>query len=513
MPFKKIKELVKDLAEKLESANQKNEEQKEEIKELKSRMRDLIGEQKLPEFKSKKPKTSKERDPNKEYKEPKEKGSGRGKRGKKNYRVKIDREEKLEIDKTTLPEDAQFKGHRKVIIQDIEFRTDNIQFLIPRYYSPSLRKYFEAQLPEGYKGFEFGPKLRAFILMMNTQCRVTENKIKSIFDTLGTHISIGHINTITQTIPTNILNELLFAKEIAIEKQKEIHVDASGININGVGHYMQCICNKYFSWFDLLKNRGRYEVLKGIVGTHKVFKYIIDQATIKWLLGRIKEGDFINKIKEFLGRKFLSEEEFELFIENLNWKNQKELQYLRVGALLSGYLKGVMGVPIENLISDDAKEYKDIVSGHQICWIHELRHYRLLKIATGFTREIMDAFFDMAWNFYRVMSEYKIKPTLEKRKYIEDQFKKIFETKWNNYHIDLVRKKTIVRKGGLLKFLDYPQLEIHNNSCEFDIREKVVKKKISYGHKSIEGCNNGNFWLSLFHTCRKKQITQNHRVN
>jgi hypothetical protein len=505
MPFQKMKELVKNLAEKLDSSNQKNDQLIAENKELKSRMRELIGEQKLPEFKAKK--NSKERDPNKEYKEPKKKGPGRGKRGKKNHKINIDRKEKLEIDKSVLPDDAQFKGHRKVIIQEIEFRTDNVEFSIPRYYSPSLKKYFEAELPEGYKGFEFGPKLRAFILMMNTQCRVTENKIKSIFDTLGTHISIGHINNITQTIPGHILNDLLFAKETAIEKQKEIHVDASGININGVGHYMQCICNKYFSWFDLLKNRGRYEVLKGVIGTHKVFKYIIDQSTVKWLLGRMKDGDFINKIKEFLGHKFLTEEELELFIDGLNWNNKKELQHLRVGALLSGYQKGLMGEPIKNLISDDAKEYKDIVAGHQLCWIHELRHYRLINIATGFTKETMDRFFDMAWDFYRVMSEYKLNPTIKKRKYIEDQFEKIFEISWDNHHIDSLRKNTIARKKGLLTFLDYPGLEIHNNSCEFDIREKVVKKKISYGHKSIEGCNNGNFWLSLFHTCRKNGIT------
>jgi len=73
MPFQKIKELVKNLSEKLELKNQENQLQQEEIKELKSRMRELIGEQELPTFKANKKKNSKERDPNKEYKEPKKK--------------------------------------------------------------------------------------------------------------------------------------------------------------------------------------------------------------------------------------------------------------------------------------------------------------------------------------------------------------------------------------------------------------------------------------------------------
>lgn len=90
---------------------------------------------------------------------------------------------------------------------------------------------------------------------------------------------------------------------------------------------------------------------------------------------------------------------------------------------------------------------------------------------------------------------------------MKKNFSELFEVKWDNYHIDSLQKKTVNRKSGLLKFLDNPNLEINNNSCEFDIREKVVKLKISYGHKSIEGCKNGNFWLSLFHTCRKNTVT------
>ena len=515
MPFNKVKELVKNLADKLEISSQENEVLKEENKELKSRMRELIGEQQLPTFKAKK--KSKERDPNDEYKKPKDKdssnggesgkGSGRGKRGKRNHKIKISRREMLKIDLSKLPADAVSKGYRKIIIQEIEFRTDNVEFTIPRFYSPSLKKYFEAELPDGYKGHEFGPKLRAFILMMNTQARVTENKIKSIFDTLGTYISVGHINKVTQTIPQDVLNEVLSAKEVALEKQPEVHVDASGININGAGHYVQCICNKYFSWFDLLANRTREEVVKGIIGSHKTLKYIVDQSAIEWLLGRMKENKFIKKIREHIGKKFSSEDEFGIFINELKIKTKKDEIYLRTAALLSAYHKGLMGKPITNLISDDAKEYKDIVFAQQLCWIHELRHYRLIKIKTGFMKETLDKFFKKAWDLYEDMSKYKLNPSLDKRQHIEKEFKELFETKWNNYHIDSLRPNTIGRKAGLLRFLDYPSLEIHNNSCEFDIREKVVKKKISYGHKSVEGCKNGNFWLSLYHTCRKNGVT------
>jgi hypothetical protein len=92
-------------------------------------------------------------------------------------------------------------------------------------------------------------------------------------------------------------------------------------------------------------------------------------------------------------------------------------------------------------------------------------------------KETLDHFFDKAWKLYRFMSDYKLDPKLKNRLYIEKEFKELFEIKWNNYHIDSLQKNTLNRKAGLLRFLDYPNLEIHNNSCEFDIREKVVNKK------------------------------------
>src|SRR2546425_11297886 len=55
----------------------------------------------------------------------------------KQAKVRIDRVEVLKVDQERLPPDAQFKGYEEVIVQDVEFRTENIQFRKENYYSPS----------------------------------------------------------------------------------------------------------------------------------------------------------------------------------------------------------------------------------------------------------------------------------------------------------------------------------------------------------------------------------------
>src|SRR5450759_844942 len=49
-------------------------------------------------------------------------------KGKKLDQIRIDREQTLAVDPTTLPEDAEFKGHEDVVVQDVVFGTDNVLF-------------------------------------------------------------------------------------------------------------------------------------------------------------------------------------------------------------------------------------------------------------------------------------------------------------------------------------------------------------------------------------------------
>lgn len=501
-----LKKLVENLCEKLEISGQENKQLKDENTELKNRLRELIGEHELPEFKEKKEekKNSKNRDPNPEYKQPKNKAEDRGKRGKRNQNIKVDKKVKLNADKSTMPDDIQFKGTRKIIIQDIELRTNNIEFEIPRFYSPSNNKYYEPPLPEGFKGYEFGPALRSFVLMLNHQARVTENKIHSILTSIGTLISVGHINNITQTIPLEIKEELLKAKDAAIEKEA-INIDGTGIKINGDARFIQCICNKFFSWFDLVANKSRYEVVRTIIGRNYDLLFTLDEEAFSKIRNNIKNKSVISGLRKYIREKPYNSDELEDLVKSLSL-GDKHQNYLKVSSLLRSYRQGLFGPVSRGIISDDANEYKKISKDHQLCWIHELRHYRMITIETSFWREKLDLFFDRAWSLFENMQDYRSSPSTDKRKYIEKEFKELFEIKWDCYPIDTLQKNTIARKRGLLRFLDSPWLEIHNNRCEFDIREKVVKKKISYGHKSVDGCHNGNFWLSLYHTCRKNNV-------
>lgn len=141
--------LIEQLNSKVEDLEQENQKLRDEINRLK-------GEQGKPDIKGKKPRGfSQNYSSEKERKLPKK----HSKEGKKES-IKIDREEILECEPEKLPADVEFKGYEEVIVQDIKLTTDNILFRKQKYYSPSERKTYLAQLPAGYEG-EFGPGIKA----------------------------------------------------------------------------------------------------------------------------------------------------------------------------------------------------------------------------------------------------------------------------------------------------------------------------------------------------------------
>ena len=58
-------------------------------------------------------------------------------------------------------------------------------------------------------------------------------------------------------------------------------------------------------------------------------------------------------------------------------------------------------------------------------------------------------------------------------------------------------------KEELLLVLDRPDIPLHNNLSERDIREYVKKRKISGGTRSEDGRRSRDTFISLKKTCRK----------
>jgi hypothetical protein len=111
------------------------------------------------------------------------------------------------------------------------------------------------------------------------------------------------------------------------------------------------------------------------------------------------------------------------------------------------------------------------------------------------------------WKLYRAIKVYQKKPTTETKLKLEQRFDEICEEQTCFTSLNLALKRMHKNKAELLLALERPDLPLHNNLSEGDIREYVKRRKISGGTRSEEGRRGRDTFASLKKTCRKLKIS------
>ncbi|MBK5190555.1 MAG: transposase [Methanosarcinales archaeon] len=252
-----LKSLILKLLDTIEQLAQSNRQLHEETQRLKDEINRLKGEKGKPNIPSNTP----PRETNNHQKKP----QNWTKRSKK-PRIKIDRTEHIPVDKDTLPPDAEFKGYRSVIKQNIKFETDNVEYILERYYSPSENRVYEAELPEDVQDSEFGSELKSFIVYLYYAGRVTENKIQKILEEAGIIISEGEIsNILTKDKKDEFTAEKQAIFESGMNQARYFHIDDTGARHDGTNYHAHVVCDEKFTVFFILPNKNR-DTIRGILG-------------------------------------------------------------------------------------------------------------------------------------------------------------------------------------------------------------------------------------------------------
>ena len=234
--------------------------------------------------------------------------------------------------------------------------------------------------------------------------------------------------------------------------------------------------------------------------------YVINKKFFTYLKRLLPDKRYQEYFKKCRRRKPYSEDEFnELMIPYRGKKFFHRSYRMRLCAIRAWLKTYPRTSPNSVLVSDDAGNYKFMGHNHQLCWVHEIRHYRKLEALTLIHKELQAKVLAIFYDFYKklkLFKENKIKKTE-----IESDFDIISSIKTGWKQLDNLIENTKNRKHGLLAVLRYPFVPLHNNICEQDLRENVIKRKVSGGTKTKIGTYSWDVGLSLVHTCRKLKLS------
>lgn len=426
---------------------------------------------------------------------------GRKKR-RKNENIKIDREQKLSVEREDLPADAEFKGYEDVIVQDIRIETDNVRFRKEKYYSPREGKIYLAELPTGYEG-QFGPRLKAWVVVFSFALNVTEAKIENFLETVGISISKGQIAAIIKQETGQLEEEKEALYEAGLRSTTWQQIDDTAAKVKGQQCYTQVVCNPYHTTYFTTARKDRLTVLEVLWGGQEL-QFCLDEMAWTYLAACGLPKKYQTVLATWPQEQMLSRREFEERLKKeLPGLGPQQSKWVLEAGGIAAYHRQERWPVIEQLLCDDARQFKRIVQELALCWVHEGRHYKKLSPVVAYHRQQLEEFRGQFWVYYRQLLAYRQQPDLVEKEQLSQEFDRLFATKTGYEALDERIAQTKAKKTDLLRVLDHPALPLHNNEAELGARQRKPKENISYGPRTTAGAKGWDTGLTLVATARK----------
>lgn len=479
-----------------------------EIQRLRDENNRLKGEQGKPNIKPPAPPTP----PTNYSSEPeRHRRVERGKRGKRQP-ITIDREQTLTVDRAILPPDAEFKGYEEVVVQDITIRTDHVRFWKEVWYAASTGRSYRAPLPRGYHG-EFGPGIHALVLVLAYGCLVSEAKIRELLVNVGIQIAEGTISNLLIKDQTGFHAEAAAVVQAGLASSPWQQIDDTGTRVNGQNHYCQIVCNPLFTAYRTTASKDRLAVLDVLRGGQpRVFR--LNAEALGYLdlvhLAQITRA----RLLALPWDQDLDEPTLDaLLATHLPTLGAQARKWITDAMAVAAYHAQTKLPVVQLLVCDDAPQWAWLTAAIGGCWVHEGRHYKKLTPALAAHRQALDAFLDKFWSFYDDLLVYREQPTLDEQVRLAAAFDTLFATTTDYWALNDRIAKTRARKQVLLAVLDHPEIPLHNNAAELAARQRVRKRDVSFGPRTMEGAKAWDTFMSLADTTRKLGVSFYHYIH
>jgi hypothetical protein len=478
--------ILRQLADRVAELEQTNQQLRDEIARLK-------GQKPRPDIKPSVLEAAPKTEGKKEDKRP-----GSAKRPK-TAELTIHREEPLHAE--GLPEGSQFRCYESYVVQELVIQNQNIRYLRARYDLPGGGSVL-APFPVGVlpvAGGHFGPNLIAYILDQYHQAQVTEPLLLEQLWEYGIDISAGQLHRILTENHEVFHQEKDEIRAAGLVVSSYIGTDDTGARHRGKNGYCTVIGNDLFAYFQSSDSKSRLNFLQVLQGPGRGRDYAINETTLAYwqrqklpaaMVARLTQGPQV----------FATDDAWKARLAELAITDERHVRLTTEGALLGGLI--ARGVSAELVVlSDGAPQFVILV--HAACWVHAERPLAKLVPHNEEHRTAIENIRKQIWELYQDLKAYREHPEQAQRPLLEARFDALVEQRTGYPSINGVLKEMREHKADLLRVLERPEVPLHNNAMESDIREYVKRRKISGGTRSAAGRRCRDTFASLKKTCRK----------
>ena len=436
--------------------------------------------------------------------EPKPPGSSGGRkrpRGSTRSKLSIDEERTVRV--AAPPRGSRFKGYTSFVVQDLVIHRHVVNFRCERWQTPD-GGMMTAPLPAGIDG-HFGPELRRFVLAQYHQGQMTVPRLVTLLRDLGIFISKRQVVRLLIEGQDGFLAEARDVLRAGLSSAAWITVDDTGARHKASNGFCTQIGNAHFAWFGTTASKSRLNFLALLRAGYD--DYVINAEAVAYMRERALAGHVIARLIEHPDRCFAGQKAWNAHLEKLGIStltvHPDPVMVATEGALW-GSIKAHGFLPSTVIVSDDAGQFA--VGQHALCWVHSERLVHKLDTFTDENRAAQAEVRELIWNFYRDLKTYRCAPTRQRKTALRARFDRIFTRKTGFVTLDRLLARLHANKSELLRVLDRPEIPLHTNGSENDIRCHVTRRKVSGGTRSDVGRDCRDAFLGIVKTCAKLEI-------
>lgn len=402
--------------------------------------------------------------------------------------------------KAEAPPGSVFKGYEPFLVQDLVISVSATRYRRERWVTPDGRTIL-APLPEGIEG-HFGPELRRFVLMQYYQGQSTLPRVAALLRSVGVSISGRQVRRLLTDNKDAFVAEAQAVLRAGLETSPWISVDDTGARHAGKNGFCTQIGNDWFTWFGTRPSKSRLNFLDLLRAGHT--DYRLDDAAYLSMRDHGLPATLIDRLKAHPATHFADQPAWLGHLDRLGFTGlsvKPDPVQIATEAALWGSIKAHRFLCDAVVLSDDAGQFN--VGQHALCWVHAERLVHRLDAFNDRCRDAQARVRGLIWDFYADLKAFRKTPGKRRAAALRERFDRIFLSRTGFVTLDRLLKRLYANKAELLRVLDRPDIPLHTNGSESDIRCYVTRRKISAGTRSERGRDCRDAFLGLAKTCDK----------
>jgi hypothetical protein len=436
-------------------------------------------------------------------------GAGSGKGGKRSRRrrgAKRDRDAVTTevVVKAVPPPGSRFKGYQDILVRELTLTPAVVRYRRERWATPSGETVL-APLPAGIVG-GFGPGLRRFLLVAHAQGQVTTERLVALLAGIGIEISKRQVVRLLTSRWDDLITEDRDVLRAGLASARWVTVDDTAARHARQDAFTTQIGDGRFTAFRSGASKSRQAFLSVLRAGHG--EYVINAAALEYMRSRALAGPVVEKLATHPAKVFADEAAWTAHLVALGIDRlavtPEPVRIATEGALW-GTIQAYGLLPGTVIVSDDAGQFR--LGEHALCWVHAERLVHKLVPANDAQRRAVELTRTLIWWLYADLKVWQRNPCPRRAAALRARFDRIFTRRTGYVVLDRLLARLHRRKAELLRVLERPEIPLHTNGSENDIRACVTKRKVSGGTMSEDGRTARDVLLGLMKTCRKLGVS------